>query len=429
MADGRSGGSGPGRSVRELVRQPVVHFLVIGLALGVALQWFASRQDTEPDTTIRISAADIARAEAEWRSRWKRPPTQEELAGLVKARIREMVLYREAVAMGLDRDEPVIRRVLVQKLESIAKDLIELSLSPSDQDLEQYFEEHAERYRPASLITFTHVYVDPDLRGGRALEDAEQIVAELRSLGSGTDGAEEFGDPFMLQRYFPEKDLQRIASLFGAEFARLGVRSLLRSVARAPEVRLRTFMRSTCMAGPTFRFRLSARSWSGSDRTGWTTIVGGSSISTSPTWWPGTKWWSRDRRGRTDRSRTGIMRLSLRFGRTSHRPDRCHRAGRRERRGRRDLSRDTEDQGAGIGEIPRSMAGAEAASASRDPVTGAPRVMPKRRRTDPHRTPRRLVRPAAVPLQRRTLGRVHRSRISAPQRQRLDAPASRAALR
>jgi hypothetical protein len=130
-----------------------------------------------------------------------------------------MVLYREAVAMGLDRDEPVIRRVLVQKLESIAKDLIELSLSPSDQDLEQYFEEHAERYRPASLITFTHVFVDPDARGDRAVEDAEQVVAELRSLGHGTDGAERYGDPFMLQRYYPEKERQRVASLFGGGFA------------------------------------------------------------------------------------------------------------------------------------------------------------------------------------------------------------------
>jgi hypothetical protein len=55
--------------VRDLVRQPLVHFLVIGVVLGVALQWFANRQETEPDTTIRISAADIARADAEWRSR------------------------------------------------------------------------------------------------------------------------------------------------------------------------------------------------------------------------------------------------------------------------------------------------------------------------------------------------------------------------
>jgi hypothetical protein len=109
--------------------------------------------------------------------------------------------------------------VLVQKLESIAKDLIELSLSPSDQDLEQYFEEHAERYRPASLITFTHAFVDPDARGDRAVEDAEEVVAELRSLGHGTDGAERYGDPFMLQRYYPEKERQRVASLFGAGFA------------------------------------------------------------------------------------------------------------------------------------------------------------------------------------------------------------------
>jgi hypothetical protein len=205
--------------VHELVRQPLVHFLVIGLALGVALQWFGNRQETGPDTTIRISAVDIARADAEWRSRWKRPPTQQELEGLVKARIREMVLYREAVAMGLDRDEPVIRRVLVQKLESIAKDLIELSLSPTDQDLEQYFEEHTERYRPASLITFTHAFVDPDARGDRAIEDAEKMVAELRSLGHGAGGADRYGDPFMLQRYYPEKERQRVASLFGAGFA------------------------------------------------------------------------------------------------------------------------------------------------------------------------------------------------------------------
>jgi peptidyl-prolyl cis-trans isomerase C len=219
MPDDGQAASGAGKLFRELVRQPLVHFLVIGVALGAALQWFGNRQESEPDTTIRITAADIARSEAEWRSRWRRPPTQEELAGLVKARIRELVLYREAVAMGLDRDEPVIRRVLVQKLESIAKDLIELSLSPTDRDLEQHFAEHSERYRPASLITFTHVFVDPDARGDRAVEDAEKIVAELRSLGRETGGTERYGDPFMLQRYYPEKEPQRVASLFGAGFA------------------------------------------------------------------------------------------------------------------------------------------------------------------------------------------------------------------
>ena len=113
----------------------------------------------------------------------------------------------------------MIRRVLGQKLERIANDLIELGLAPSDQDLEQYYGEHGERYRPPALVTFTHVFVDPDLRGDRSVEEAEAVVAELRTLAGAADGIERYGDPFMLQRYYPEKDAQRVGSLFGKGFA------------------------------------------------------------------------------------------------------------------------------------------------------------------------------------------------------------------
>ena len=122
--------------------------------------------------------------------------------------------------MGLNEDDPVIRRVLVQKLEGIARDLVELSLAPTEQDLAAYFEAHADRYRPPSLITFTHVFLDPDRRGEQTLRDAEKILAELQSRGPPTQGIQDLGDPFMLQRYHPQKTEQRIASLFGREFAR-----------------------------------------------------------------------------------------------------------------------------------------------------------------------------------------------------------------
>ena len=102
----------------------------------------------------------------------------------------------------------------------MARDLVELSLSPTDQDLETYFAKHAERYRPPPLITFTHVFVDPDRRGDRTLEDAAEMLAELQSLDHPTEDAQRFGDSFMLQRYYPEKEEVRIASLFGREFAR-----------------------------------------------------------------------------------------------------------------------------------------------------------------------------------------------------------------
>jgi hypothetical protein len=208
------------KAVADLVRQPLLHFLVIGAAVALLYAWLADPDATRPDRTIRITAANISRLEAEWRARWNRPPTPEELDGLIRAKIREAALYREALAMGLDEDDPVIRRVLVRKLEGIAKDLVELSLAPTEQDLAVYFEAHAERYRPPALITFTHVFLDPDRRGERTLEDADEILAELKSRGPPTRGIEDFGDPFMLQRYYPQKTEQRIASLFGREFAR-----------------------------------------------------------------------------------------------------------------------------------------------------------------------------------------------------------------
>jgi hypothetical protein len=74
--------------------------------------------------------------------------------------------------------------------------------------------------RPPPLVTFTHVFLDPDRRGDRTLRDADAILAELQSQGQPAEGIGDFGDPFMLQRYYPQKTEQRIASLFGREFAR-----------------------------------------------------------------------------------------------------------------------------------------------------------------------------------------------------------------
>jgi hypothetical protein len=206
--------------ISDLARQPLVHFLVVGALLGFGLRWVADEPPQEDTTTIRITSTEIARLDAGWRARWNRPPTPEELNGLVTAQVREVALYREAISMGLDQNEPVIRRVLVQKLEQIVKDLIELSLTPTDQDLQQHYQEHAEEYRPPALITFTHLFVDPDRRGDRTLEDADEILTELQSRGRPPDDIENFGDSFMLQRYYPQKDEQRIASLFGHGFAR-----------------------------------------------------------------------------------------------------------------------------------------------------------------------------------------------------------------
>jgi parvulin-like peptidyl-prolyl isomerase len=208
------------KAVTDLARQPLVHFLVIAAAIAVLYGWLRDGDGGRPDRTIRITSEKIDRLEAEWRARWKRAPTAEELDGLIRAQVREAALYREALAMGLNEDDPVIRRVLVRKLEGIARDIVEISLSPTEQDLAAYFEERAARYRQPPLVTFTHVFIDPDRRGERTLRDADEILAELQSKGPPAEDIGDFGDPFMLQRYYPEKTEQRVASLFGREFAR-----------------------------------------------------------------------------------------------------------------------------------------------------------------------------------------------------------------
>jgi len=206
----------------SLARQPLVHFLVIGLVIGALNGWWGARgpaRSEAAEKSIRVSAEDVRRMEAEWLARWNRPPTPDERDALIRASVRETALYREALAMGLDQDDPVIRRLLVQKLEALVRDLVELGLAPTDQELAEYLAENAERYRPPALITFSQVFVDPDRHGDRTLEDAQAMLAELRALEDPTASAEGYGDPSMLQSYYPEKPERRIASLFGREFA------------------------------------------------------------------------------------------------------------------------------------------------------------------------------------------------------------------
>lgn len=206
------------KRIANFARQPFVQFVVLGAVFYALYAWISGPAPEERDTVIRVTAADVARLDAGWRARWKRPPTEEELTGLIRDYVREVALYRHAVAMGLDKNDAVVRRMLGQKLQSLTQNLVELSLSPTDQELETYFNANAERYRPPALITFTHIFVDPDVREETTLGDAQEMLDALRLLPEPTEGIDGFGDPFMLQRYYPGKTQLDISKQFGQGF-------------------------------------------------------------------------------------------------------------------------------------------------------------------------------------------------------------------
>jgi len=200
----------------KLLREPLIHFMLIGACIYLLYGFFSEPVVQEDDKTIIVTAGEVEWMQASWLKRWNRPPTAEEFKGLLQQYIKETVLYREALTMGLNKHDMVIRRRLAQKLEFLAKDLVSLT-PPSTEDLQTYFEQHRERYQKPVRYTFTQVFIDPDKRDDKTLDDAEAIKNKLIAEGI-IDNAGNLGDDFMLQNYYPEKEPMEIQKLFGSGF-------------------------------------------------------------------------------------------------------------------------------------------------------------------------------------------------------------------
>ena len=202
----------------KLLREPLVHFLLAGAAIYLLYAAFAKPVPEAGDKTIVVTAGEIEWMQTAWQNRWNRPPTAEELDDLIQQYIRETVLYREALAMGLNQHDQVIRRRLAQKLEFLAKDLVTLA-PPTDDDLRAYFDENQTRYQEPTRFTFTQVFFDPDKRGDATLDDAEAVKATLMLQGARAfEDAGALGDDSLLQHYYPEKDRVEIQKQFGRGF-------------------------------------------------------------------------------------------------------------------------------------------------------------------------------------------------------------------
>jgi peptidyl-prolyl cis-trans isomerase C len=201
----------------KLLREPLVHFMFIGAVIYALYGLFAEPAVEETDKTIVVTAGELEWMQTSWQKRWNRPPTAQEFDGLIQQFIKETVLYREALTMGLNKHDMVIRRRLAQKLEFLAKDLVALT-PPTEDELLAYFDEHQASYQAPTLYTFTQVYFDPDKRGDATLDDAEKVKVTLIAQGDAIDDPGALGDGLMLQNYYPEKDRAEIQKLLGSGF-------------------------------------------------------------------------------------------------------------------------------------------------------------------------------------------------------------------
>jgi hypothetical protein len=197
------------------LREPLVHFLLLGAAIFLLADQLGDPVRAAPQTIV-LGAGDLAQLRAGFERTWQRPPTPEELAGLVEDRVREEVFYREALALGLDQDDTIVRRRLRQKLEFLAEDLA--PAEPGDAELAAWLAAHPERFRVEARAGFRQVFLSRDRRGDGARADAERLLAELRAPGDAVDPAR-LGDPLPLSVEGDELAQGEVARIFGAPFA------------------------------------------------------------------------------------------------------------------------------------------------------------------------------------------------------------------
>ena len=114
-----------GASPKRWLREPLLQFLVAGVLLFAAYRMLHPEAFRERPSVNRIelTADDLRQLEVGWTAQWRRPPTSEEMHGLVEGRVREEILYREALALGLDRGDTIVKRRLAQKMEFLAGDI------------------------------------------------------------------------------------------------------------------------------------------------------------------------------------------------------------------------------------------------------------------------------------------------------------------
>lgn len=198
--------------VTKLLREPLVHFVVAALVIfGV----YSLRHPGElrSNETITVTSAKMEQLVVLFAKTWQRDPSPEELKGLVDDFVKEEIFYREAVRLGLDKDDTVIRRRLRQKLEFLSASID--FLPPTDEMLLAYLRDHADRYRSEDVYTFEQIA----FKSGTASPEAQQRIAEaLAKLKAGA-AASELGDTTALPAGLAETSASEISKVFGAEFS------------------------------------------------------------------------------------------------------------------------------------------------------------------------------------------------------------------
>jgi peptidyl-prolyl cis-trans isomerase C len=201
---------------RRWLHEPLVHFLLIGMALFIAYGLLTPANAESTSNRIELTADDVKQLQVTWMAQWQRPATPNEMHNLIETRVRQEVFYREALTLGLDQNDEIIKRRLAQKMEFLAEDVSTISV-PKPEELRAWFEQNAAKFASPGRLTFRHLYFSPDKRGQQAKRDAEQALHSLSAKSANL--AKLSADQFVDENYFADFSAEQVARVFGTTFS------------------------------------------------------------------------------------------------------------------------------------------------------------------------------------------------------------------
>ena len=215
--------------MKTFFRQPLVHFLILGLSLFGFFEWVGDKSDTTENPRTIVVDRDALLTFMQYRSKafndqhfGKKLDAMKEKdrRQLIDDLVREEVLHREALALNLDNEDYVIKRRLIQKLEFITQGFIDSATKLTEDQINAYFEEHKAEYYIQPSVTFTHVFFDKERHGGdKAKSMAEKKLTELNKNEVSFSKAISHGDRFLYHTNYVERVPDYVSSHFGKSMA------------------------------------------------------------------------------------------------------------------------------------------------------------------------------------------------------------------
>jgi len=204
--------------LKRWLREPLLHFLLIGFALfAVYAYMHRGRGGVESSRQIVLSLDELQQMDTYFVSQWHRQPTPAEFQAMVEDKVREEVLYREGLAMGLDKDDTIVKRRMAQKMQFLAED-VAAAHEPSTAELKAWFDKNSSKFALPSRYSFRHLYFSPDKRGQNAQNDAVKVLTKITGQPEDSKQAV-FADPFMFQDYYGDRTPEALVKEFGPQFA------------------------------------------------------------------------------------------------------------------------------------------------------------------------------------------------------------------